>query len=230
MKTLRSLVSAVVAVLVLAISLPAALADDETTLTKAVAAFKTVTAVTKNGIPPELFKEVQGVVIIPAAKKVDFMTSGKSAKGVLLVRGGEGKWSSPVFVTLSGGTLGWQIVGDPMDIVLLFKNPQTVESLVKKEKLVIGGKNAAVPGPLGKTLKSASAAELKAEINSYIFSHGEFSEANVSTTTLQIAAANKAFYGVKKVHAEEIVSGKVSKESSETAALQKLLSEAVGKK
>lgn len=151
-------------------------------------------------------------------------------KGVLLVRDGEGKWSSPVFVTLSGGTLGWQIVGDPMDILLLFKNPQTVDSLVKKEKLVLGGKNAPVPGPLGKTLKSGSPAELKAEINSYVFFKGEFAGSNVSTTTLQVSAANKAFYGVKKVRAEEIVSGKVSKESAEAAALQKLLSEAVGKK
>ena len=76
-------------------------------------------------------------------------------------------------------------------------------------------------------LKSATAKEQKAEIASYVRSHGAFFEDTpVSGTTLKIdAAANDAFYGKPKVDVGDIVSGKVLKSNEEVKTLQKLLTD-----
>jgi lipid-binding SYLF domain-containing protein len=53
----------------------------------------------------------------------------------------------------------------------------------------------------------------------------------VSTAAVQVAAAaNDAFYGGKKVRAEDIVSGKLAKPSAEIGSLQKLLAGFAAKK
>jgi lipid-binding SYLF domain-containing protein len=231
MKMLKNAVAAVAAALVFGTSLMPAMANDGAkTLSKSVAALKAISAVPKKGIPPALFKNIQGFAIFPGFSKLDSMVSGRAGSGLLLVRESDGKWSSPVFVSLSGGTLGWQIVGDPMDVFLVFKDRKTVDALLK-EKLTLGGKNAPIAGPVGTSLKGASKAELQAEINSYVFSQGKCADVTVATAAVQVAsAANDAFYGGNKVPAEVIVSGKVDKSSAEVGNLQKLLAEFAARK
>jgi lipid-binding SYLF domain-containing protein len=118
-----------------------------------------------------------------------------------------------------------------MDIILLFKNGKNIDDILKG-KLSMGVKSAmVVEGPLGKSLKGAADAMLKAEINSYVYSHGEFvEEATIAGAAVQVeASANDAFYGKPKVNAAEIVAGKIEKPSEELKSLQKLLTEYANK-
>jgi lipid-binding SYLF domain-containing protein len=200
-------------------------------ISNAVRVLNDITVIKKDRIPPALLKNAQGIAIFPGAIKNDFMVSGKSVHGVLLTHDNEGKWSNPVFITLSGGTLGWQMVGEPMDIILVFKNKERVDAIIK-EKLYLDSKVNVVPGPLVKTMKPApTKEELKAEINSYVRSHGEFAEVSVASTTVQIDnATNDAFYGKPKISAGDIVSGKEQIASEKVKDLKKLLTEyAAGK-
>ena len=189
-------------------------------------AIKEITALPKRKIPPVLFKEATAIVIAPKASKQTFMVKGGTTGGMLLVRDKDGTWSSPVFVTLSGGTLGWQIVGDPMDIVLLFRSNKQIDALMKG-KLILDTKIAIVPGRVAATMKGASKEELGAEVTSYVRSHGVFVEdAVVAGTTLQIdVAANDSYYAKPKIDAGEILSGKILKASEEVTSLQKLLTD-----
>ena len=165
-------------------------------------------------------------MLVPGAAKNDFMSSGKSAGGVLLVHDKDGTWSSPVFITISGGTLGWQIVSDQIDIVLVVKNRKYVDAIMKG-KFTLDAKIAIAPGWLGSNMKAATTKNLKAEIASYVRTHGAFlEEAVVAGATVQIdAAANDAFYAMPKVDAGDIVSGKVLKSTEDVKALQKLLTD-----
>lgn len=188
-------------------------------------AVKEITAIPKRKIPPVLLKEAAAVIIFPKAAKNSFMVKGGITGGVLLVQDKAGTWSRPVFVTVSGGTLGWQIVGDPMDIVLLFKNIKHIDAILKGE-LTLDTKIAIVPGRAALTMKGASKKELDAEVTSYVLSHGSLSEESVvAGTTLKIdAAANDLYYGKPKIDAGEILSGKTLKSAEEITTLQKLLS------
>jgi len=205
--------------------------NDAVKISKASNVVKEIAAIPKMKIPPDLLNGASAIVLVPGAVKNDFMAAGGSAGGVLLVHDKEGTWSSPVFITLSGGTLGWQIVSDPMDIVLVIKNRKYVDAILKG-KLPLDIKVAIEKGRLGLNMKAATAKEQKAEIASYVRSRGAFhDEAVVAGAIVQIdAAANDAFYGKPKVDAGDIVSGKVPKSTEDVKALQKLLTEYVALK
>lgn len=241
MKKMKFNVVAVVVLFISCMSLSAALAKDEpvksggeskavksegTKIANASRAIKEISALPKRLIPPVLFKEATAIVIVPKISKQAFMVMGGSTDGVLLVRDKLGAWSSPVFLKLSGGTLGWQIVGDPMDVILLFRNNRQIDALLKG-KITLDTKVTIVPGRVALTMKGASKEELEAEITSYVRSHGAFAEdAVVAGTTLQIdAAANDSFYAKPKIDAGDIITGKLVNSSADVTSLQKLLSD-----
>jgi lipid-binding SYLF domain-containing protein len=231
MKMMRSLFIAATTTLLFCMSISTAMAKDEAKkIGSAVRAMKEISAIKKNGIPPALLNSANAIAIIPGAAKTDFMVSGKSAGGVLMVHDKDGKWSNPLFISLSGGTLGWQIVGGPMDIILIFKNKERADAIMK-DKLHMDVKVKVVAGPLGKAVKAATKEDKKVEISSYVRSHGEFFDVTVASSTVQIEnAANDDFYGKPKVSAGDIVSGKVEKASDDVKNLQKLLTEYAARK
>jgi lipid-binding SYLF domain-containing protein len=226
MKMMRSVLIASVAALLSWMPPSAAMAKEEAkNIGNVVRAIKEITAIKKEKIPPAMIKDAIGIAIFPEAAKNDFMVKGRSAKGILLLHDKEGKWSNPLFVTLNGGTLGWQMVGNPMDIVMVFKNMKRIDEIMKG-KLYMDIKVSVVPGPIGLTMKAATKQEQQAEINSYVRSHGVFADVSVASATVQIDdAANEAFYGHPKISAGDIVTGKVEKSSDDFKNLQKLLTE-----
>jgi lipid-binding SYLF domain-containing protein len=226
MKMLRSVVVAVTTTLLFSMSFSTAMAKEEPkNLGNAVRVIKEFTAEKKERIPPELLKNANGIIIIPGASKNNFMVTGRSAAGVLLVHETDGKWSDPVFITLSGGTLGWQMVGEPMDILMVFKNTKRIDDIMKG-KFTMDVKVSVVPGPVGQSMKAATKVEKNAEINSYVRSHGKFADVSVAATTVQIdAASNDVFYGKQKINPGDILSGKVEKSSDDVKILQKFLAE-----
>ena len=200
--------------------------NDAAKISGASRVIKEIAAIPKMKIPPDLLDGASAVVIIPGAAKHGFKVSGGSSGGVLLVHEKERTWGSPVFITISGSTLGWQIVPEQMDIVLVLKSRTSVDALING-KLIMNSRIAIVPGRLGPNMKAATAKEQKAEIATYIRSNGAFlEEAVVAGATLKIdAVANDAFYARPKVDAGDIVAGKVVKATEDVKALQKLLAD-----
>ena len=71
-------------------------------------------------IPPSLLQDAHGVAIVPNMVKAGFVVGGRFGRGVMLVREGDA-WGKPVFITLTGGSFGWQIGVQATDLVLVFK-------------------------------------------------------------------------------------------------------------
>jgi lipid-binding SYLF domain-containing protein len=200
--------------------------DDAVKISKASKVVKEIAAIPKMKIPPDLLNDSSAIVLVPGAAKLNFKVSGGSSGGVMLVHDKDGTWSSPVFITISGGSLGWQIVPEQMDIVLVFRNRKSVDAILKG-KFTMDTKIAIVPGRLGPSMKAATAKDLKAEVASYVRSRGAFlEEAVVAGATVQIdVAANDAFYAKPKVEVGDIVSGSVIKSTEDVKILQKLLTD-----
>ncbi len=227
MKKTRAVFVAAVAILFYCFSLSAAMAKDEAVkINNASKVVKEIAAIPKRKIPPVLLNDASAIIVVPKASKRDFMISGASAGGVLLVHNEKGAWSSPVFISISGGSLGWQVVAEPLDIILIFKDRKNLDALMKG-KLTINAKIAIESGWLGPNLKGATSKELKAEIASYLLSHGKLVENTTlaGTTIIIDAVANDFYYAKSKVDVSDIVSGKVVKLTDEVKALQKLLSD-----
>jgi lipid-binding SYLF domain-containing protein len=146
-------------------------------------------------IPASLLAEAHGVAIIPNLVKVGLVVGGQHGKGVIVAREADGSWRAPMFISLTGGSIGWQVGAQATDIVLVFKTQKSVEGLMRG-KFTLGADAAVAAGPVGRRTSAATDAELKAEIYSYSRSRGLFAGLSIDGSSLQVHDdLNAAYYG-----------------------------------
>jgi lipid-binding SYLF domain-containing protein len=190
--------SALWAASVLCLLLPAAVlsaqAEEIGRIAEATLAFQDIMAIPDKTVPEYLLQDAAGIAIIPGVLKVGFIVGGEYGRGLLLVRDEEGKWSNPIFITLSGGSIGWQLGAQSADIVLVCKTKRSVDSILT-DNLTLGVDVAAAAGPLGRMARASTDMQLKAEIYSYSRSRGFFAGLSLDGALIQIDdEANAAFY------------------------------------
>ena len=153
-----------------------------------------IMAIPAREIPASLLANAQGIVIIPDLVKGGFVVGVRHGRGIVMVRDEKGSWRPPSFVTLTGGSIGWQIGLQVTDIVLVFKTRSSVQGLLNG-KFTIGADAAAAAGPVGREAAAATDAQLLAEIFTWSRSRGLFAGVSLDGSVLQIDhAANAAFY------------------------------------
>jgi lipid-binding SYLF domain-containing protein len=184
---------------------------------------RTIMKIPEKGIPPALLKDAQAIVIVPDVIKGAFIVGGRHGTGVLLVRENNGGWSDPVFVSLTGGSVGWQVGGTSTDVVLVFKNRKGVEGLLKG-KFTLGADAAVAAGPVGRSAEAATDVMLKSEILSYSRSRGLFAGVSLEGAALMVDEdATDTFYGKKGLHSADVLAGKGGKKSHAARELRALL-------
>lgn len=167
-------------------------------------------------IPHNLLSECEGVVIIPKLINAGLIVGGKRGRGVAMVKMDDGKWSDPVFVTMTGGSVGAQIGVQSVDLVLVFRH-KGVLAKVKNGDFTVGGDASAAAGPLGRSTSANTDYKLDAEIYSYSRSRGLFAGVSINGSNLAIdKTANANFYGDDLTSKEIFNSGKSDKESVKT--------------
>jgi len=202
------------------------------TVESAIDVLKDSAAIPEKGLPQELLREAEAVAIIPDVIKVGFVVGGRHGKGVVLIKDKDGNWTSPIFVTVTGGSLGWQAGAQATDVILVFKTKKSVERILKgKDKFTLGADAAVAAGPLGRQAAAATDVQLKAEIYSYSRSRGLFAGVSLDGSALRIDnRSNEAFYRRQDISTSDIVSGKGIKEVPEpTVKLIELLTNLAAK-
>lgn len=161
-------------------------------------------------IPEELLKQSEGLVIIPKMINAGFGIGGKRGKGVAVVKLPDGSWSNPVFITLTGGSFGFQIGVQSVDLVLVFKH-KGVLTKVKNGDFTIGGDISAAAGPVGRSSTASTDHTLEAEVYSYSRSRGLFAGISINGSNLAIdKSANANFYGSNTTSQQIFETGKSS--------------------
>ena len=136
----------------------------------------------------------QGLVIVPAMVKVGLVAGVRHGKGIAVIRDDNGAWQLPIFVSMTGGSVGWQVGIQSTDVILVFNTRRSVTGLLSG-KFTVGVDAAAAAGPIGRQASAATDVRLQAEILSYSRSRGLFAGASVDGSMLQIdAAANQQYY------------------------------------
>ncbi len=149
----------------------------------------------KESIPSELLKVTEGIIIVPKLINGGFVLAGKRGKGLAMVKLENGTWSNPVFVTLTGGGVGLQAGLQAIDLVLVFKNSETLEK-IGKGSFTIGGDISVAAGPVGRSSTASTDYKLEAEVYSYSRSKGLFAGISLNGLAIDIdEKGNKAFYG-----------------------------------
>ncbi|HZW37040.1 MAG: lipid-binding SYLF domain-containing protein [Deltaproteobacteria bacterium] len=212
-------------VLVLMLSAASAMAagEEATRVGAAADVMNQIMEIPEKSIPPAMLAEAQGLVIVPGVVKVGLVVGGQYGRGVLVVREKDGSWSEPVFVTLTSGSVGWQIGAESTDFILVFKNRKGIDGILKG-KYTLGADVAVAAGPVGRRAEAATDVKLAAEIYSYSRNRGLFAGVSLEGSSLQVDdAADAAFYGRKGIHASEIVAGKGMTSPAAAEKLQKAL-------
>ncbi len=167
-------------------------------------------------VPDRLLERAYAIAIIPDMTKVAFFAGGRRGHGVLVVRDKDGRFTSPLFITMTGGSFGWQWGVQSTDIMLVFTTRRGVEGITGG-KFTLGADASVAAGPVGRSASASTDTSFKAEVYSYSRSRGVFAGLALDGTALTIDDdANDAFYGKSGVLASDIISGNV-KSNDESA-------------
>lgn len=175
-------------------------------------------------IPGRLLGEAEAIAVIPNVIKAGLIFGGRHGRGLISVRSPDGTWSNPSFITLNGGSVGFQAGVQSTDVVLLFRSRRGVDSIVNG-KFTLGADAAAAAGPVGRNAQAATDAELKAEIFSYSRSRGLFAGVSLDGSVLSIDhKSNQVIYG-RKVTPRRIFENGVTNVPNEVVAFRDRLEE-----
>lgn len=172
---------------------------------KATGVVRSFAALPLRGIPLSLLYDAAGVAVLPHVVKAGLVVDAEFGRGVVLVHGPDGRWSQPVFVTLTGSGIGGQAGVEATDLVLVFKTRTSLDRALRG-KLTLGADVTIAAGPIGREVERATDQRLlKAEIFSYSRSRGLFVGVSLAGARLHVDDhANKAFYGVRKGRPDEV--------------------------
>lgn len=171
---------------------------------KATKALDEIMAISDKSIPEDLLQRAKAVAVFPGVVKGAFIIGGQGGKGIITRRvRGEG-WSAPALFKLSGGSIGFQIGGSSTDLVMLFLTDDSLKNLLE-DRFEIGGEASAAAGPVGRTAKASTDAQLQAQILSYSRSKGLF--AGISLTGAVISPDNDANRALYSFTARELLTG-----------------------
>ena len=208
----------------LLISLPAlAGASQEEKMREVNTVFSEIQRLPEKSVPPTLMKNAYAVAVVPGVVKVGFMIGGRYGKGVLSVRKKNGGWSDPIFVSITGGSVGWQFGAQSTDVVLVFKTRRSVEGVING-KFTLGADASVAAGPMGRKASAATDEKLKAEIFSYSRSRGLFAGVALDGAAIQIEQEdNEQYYREFDIRAASILAGGVKKSPASAKRFRALL-------
>lgn len=156
-----------------------------------------------HGLRPDQIASADCIAIIPGFKKGAAVVGIGFGRGFISCRNDNG-WSAPGAVTLEGGSIGVQIGGEAIDIVVISRDKEKRAKLLS-ERFAIGDDASAAWGN-GKTAHEDSDAKI------LFFGHtsGAFAGFGLDGVTLKTDdAGNKALYG-KSVSNAAVVAGEVA--------------------
>ncbi len=158
----------------------------------------------EKSIPPNLLSRAYAVAVVPNVMRAAFGVGLSRGKGVIVVRQDDNSWSNPAFLTITGGSIGWQAGADSTDIILVFKTRKGVDGMANG-KITLGANASVAAGPVGRQTSVATDIEFKAEVYSYSRSRGLFAGVALEGAGLTMdRKANAAFYGSTGMTPEKI--------------------------
>jgi lipid-binding SYLF domain-containing protein len=153
-----------------------------------------IMSIPARSIPESLLGKAEGIAIIPGMLKGGFIVGVRHGRGVIVTRDEAGRWKPPLFVDITGISLGWQIGIQGTDLVLVFRTKNSVQNLMRG-KFTVGINASAAAGPVGRDAQAATDIVLKAEILSYSRSRGLFAGVALDGAALTVdPAATDAYY------------------------------------
>jgi lipid-binding SYLF domain-containing protein len=161
----------------------------------------------------ENLKDARALIIYPQIIKGGFIIGGSGGTGVLLVKDEKtGEWSQPVFYTIGAMSVGLQIGGEVVEMLVMVMSDKGIDSLYASS-FKLGGEASIAAGPVGSGAKQNA----MADFISFAKSKGAYVGLNLEGSVVAVRdSLNEAYYG-KEVRPVQIV---VEKQVSNNGSTQ----------
>lgn len=195
----------------------------ESRLSDCVTVLKGIMGTPDAGIPRDLMRRSQAVVLFPSVLKAGLGIGGHYGKGVALRRDpGENTWGPPVFVSIYGGSFGWQFGVQSIELVLLIMNDVSLKNLFR-DKFALGADASIAAGPIGRDASAQTDLSMSAALLSYSKAKGIYLGVSLSGSFLESDwESNEQYYG-SDLSIIDIFFQKARKPSPAGESLMKLL-------
>jgi lipid-binding SYLF domain-containing protein len=161
-----------------------------------------------NGIPEEVLEHAKCVAVVPHLMKGGFIAGAEHGKGVATCRTAKG-WSAPAFITVSGGSFGFQIGIEGVDLVMIIQNENGMQRLLSSD-FKLGADASAAAGPVGRHASAGTSWKLDTEILTYSRAKGAFAGLTLDGASVrQDVDSTRAIYG-KKITTRTALTGQIA--------------------
>lgn len=182
--------------------------DSVARLNSSVDVINAIMATPDKGIPEEVLTNAKCILVVPNMIKGGFVFGGKHGRGVASCRTAEG-WSAPAFVSVGGGSAGFQIGLEGVDLVMLVMNDKGLQQLLSS-KFELTGEGSVAAGPVGRHASAGTDWKMTTEVLTYSRSKGVFAGLTLEGAVVeQDNDSTRAIYG-KQMEFRNILSGKVA--------------------
>jgi len=169
--------------------------DDMRHMQSAAEVLRAIERAPDKAIPDKIMQSAKCVAIIPGEKKVAFFVGGNWGKGLVSCRESDGGWSAPLFLSMGGGSFGFQWGATSTDVILVFRSRHGLEKQLS-DKFQLGANAEAAAGPVGRDADADTDVTMHAEVLAYSRSRGVFAGIDLKGAVLQPdESGNKALYG-----------------------------------
>src|ERR1051325_11110257 len=147
-----------------------------------------------SGIPDNIIESATCIAVVPSMLKGAFILGAERGKGVASCRTDKG-WSAPAFFVVEGGSVGFQIGGQAVDLVMLIMNEGGMRNLLSS-KFKLGLNASVAAGPVGRHAEGDTDWKLRAEVLTYSRARGVFAGLSLDGAVIkQDRDDTRAFYG-----------------------------------
>jgi lipid-binding SYLF domain-containing protein len=146
------------------------------------------------GIPQEVLGSAECVAVVPSMLKGGFIVGAKYGRGLASCRTPKG-WSAPAFFMLSGGSVGLQIGGQAVDLIMLIMNKNGMRHLLSS-RFALGADASVAAGPVGRHAEGNTDWKMRAEVLTYSRARGLFAGISLNGAVIkQDKDSTREFYG-----------------------------------
>ena len=147
-----------------------------------------------SGIPQEILGKAECVAVVPSMLKGGFIVGAKYGRGLASCRTPKG-WSAPAFFMLEGGSVGFQIGGQAVDLVMLIMNNDGMQHLLSS-KFELGADASVAAGPVGRHTEGDTDWKMRAQVLTYSRARGVFAGVSLNGAVMkQDKDSTREFYG-----------------------------------
>src|SRR3954469_7716676 len=146
------------------------------------------------GIPQEILSRAECVAVVPSMLKGGFVVGAKYGRGLASCRTSKG-WSTPAFFTVKGGSFGFQIGGQAVDLVMLVMNNEGMQRLLSSQ-FALGADASVAAGPVGRHAEGNTDWKMRAQVLTYSRARGVFAGVSLNGAVVkQDKDSTRDFYG-----------------------------------